>query len=97
MSRSWENVYANLGDVADCLRDAVRTLRRELPHSAPGSARGVPQVDVQASLKQREEEILLLIARIEKDRSDFYLSHTPELSGASPRSHRLFGAFHAKA
>lgn len=97
MSRSWESVYANLGDAADCLRDSVRTLRKELPHCTPGNARGVPQVDVQANFEQRIAEIQSLISSLEKDRSDFYLSHSPELRGAEPRPNLLFGGFHAKA
>ncbi|WP_420914493.1 hypothetical protein [Burkholderia stabilis] len=92
MSRNWEDVYANLGDATDCLRDAVRTIRKEIPRAAAGSARGVPTVDVQASLEQRVASVLQIISQIEQDRTDFYVSHSPAVRIASSPANFLFGA-----
>ncbi|PNE59644.1 hypothetical protein A8H39_00400 [Paraburkholderia fungorum] len=97
MSRNWENVYANLGDATDCLRDAVRTLRKELPSAAPGSARGTPTVDVKANLEQRIAQIQEVIRLVEQDRSDFYVSHTAEVRSARSQSNFLFGTQPAEA
>ncbi|KAF7956322.1 hypothetical protein AWV80_38655 [Cupriavidus sp. UYMU48A] len=92
MSRNWESTYANLGDVTDCLRDAVRTLRKEIPRAEMGKARGVPSEDVKANLEQRIESIQEIIRQIEQDRSDFYMSHTPEVRNTRPQPSILFGA-----
>ncbi|VVE16353.1 MULTISPECIES: hypothetical protein [Pandoraea] len=91
MSRNWESVYANLGDVTDCLREAVRTLRKEVQHAVPGTARGTPAVDVKANLEQRIALIQEAIKLVEQDRSDFYVSHTPEVRSAWPQPNFLFG------
>jgi len=92
MSHDFESVYANLGDVTDCLRDAVRTLRKELPRAVPGKARGTPTVDVKANLEQRIELIQQIIQLVEQDRTDFYVSHSPEVRSARPQPNFLFGA-----
>ncbi|MGF6603292.1 hypothetical protein P3T23_008046 [Paraburkholderia sp. GAS448] len=97
MSRNWESVYANLGDVTDCLRDAVRTLRKELPRAVPGKARGIPTVDVKANLERRIALIQEIIQLVEQDRSDFYVSHTAEVRSARPQPNFLFGAPPAEA
>lgn len=92
MTRNWESIYANLGDATDCLRDAIRTLRKEIPRAEPGTARGIPTVDVKANLEQRIEKIQELIQLIEQDRSDFYISHSPEVVNARRQPNFLFGA-----
>ncbi|UIF89427.1 hypothetical protein [Cupriavidus sp. UYPR2.512] len=97
MSRNWESTYANLGDVTDCLRDAVRTLRKEIPRAEMGKARGLPSGDVKANLEQRIESIQEIIRQIEQDRSDFYISHSPEVRSARPQPNVLFGALPAEA
>ena len=90
MTRNWENIYANLGDVTDCLRDALRTLRKELPRAVPGAARGGPTVDVRANLEQRVQSIQEVIQRLEQDRSDFWVSHSPEVLSARPQPPFMF-------
>ncbi len=97
MSRNWESTYANLGDVTDCLRDAVRTLRKEMPRAEMGKARGVPTGNVKANLEQRIESIQELIRQLEQDRSDFYMSHSPEVRNARPQPNVLFGALSLEA
>lgn len=91
MNRYWESVYANLGDATDCLRDAIRTIQKELPRATAGNARGAPTVDVTANLKERIAEIQKLIHLVEQDRSDFYISHSPEVRSAVPQPNFLFG------
>lgn len=91
MSRNWENTYANLGDVTDCLRDAARTIRKEIPRAEMGMARGLPTEDIKAKLEQRIESIQEIIRQIDKDRSDFYMSHSPEVRSARPQPNSLFG------
>jgi hypothetical protein len=91
MTRNWESIYANLGDATDCLRDAVRTIRKEIPRAVPGKARGTPTVDVKANLEQRIELIQQVIQLIEQDRSDFWVSHSPEVISARPQANYLFG------
>jgi hypothetical protein len=97
MSRNWESTYANLGDATDCLRDAVRTLRKEIPRAEMGKARGVPTANVKTNLEQRIEAIQEIIRQIEQDRSDFYMSHSPEVRNSRPQPNVLFGALSVKA
>lgn len=97
MSRNWESTYANLGDVTDCLRDAVRTLRKEIPRAEMGKARGIPTEDVKGNLEQRIEAIQEIIRQIEQDRTDFYMSHSPEVRSVRPQPSILFGALPAEA
>lgn len=97
MSRNWENTYANLGDVTDCLRDAVRILRKEIPRAEMGNARGLPTGNVKANLEQRIESIQEVIRQIEQDRSDFYMSHSPVVRSTRPQPNGLFGALPVEA
>lgn len=97
MSRNWENTYANLGDATDCLRDAASTLRKEIPRAEMGRARGIPTENIKARLEQRIESIQEIIRQIEQDRSDFYMSHSPEVRVARLQPNTLFGALPADA